>query len=524
MPSEPTEPTVEVESEEPATTTDRVWSPYQLAVFREVEFGRGNVAVRARAGSGKSTLLEELFVRIPRTSTALALTFGKSVQTALAVRIQRRGVCNVEARTFHSVGLSAVRRTFGQVEVYEDKVRDLLRDACVPAMFSDLGQRGSSDLRSAAQNLVRLAKNTLATTEDDLRLLVDRYGIDAGDEVDPDPVRAREMVVALSARAIGLCKEITSFVDQDDMVWFPAVYDLPVRQVEYVFVDEVQDLNAAQIHMLLRAARPHDGRTVVVGDDRQAVYAFRGADDRAFDRVVEALDAKIMPLSITYRCPRSVVRLARNLVSDLEAAPWAEDGSVEDATVEDLLEDARPGDFVLSRTNAPLAALCLHFLREGRRATILGRKVGDGLVQMVRRSRAATVADLIAWVESWRARKTAQVQVGGDGAEAEVDVANDRADTLLAIAVGCDTVAHVRTRLGALFSRGDGEDGDRDEIALSTTHQAKGLERDVVWLLRDTYLKRPGTEEQNLLYVAMTRARRTLRFVLGDPSKWRSAG
>jgi hypothetical protein len=56
------------------------------------------------------------------------------------------------------------------------------------------------------------------------------------------------------------------------------------------------------------------------------------------------------------------VDVAREIVPDLEAAPNAPQGIVRDASLVELRRDAAPGDFVLSRSNAPLVSLCMAFL------------------------------------------------------------------------------------------------------------------------------------------------------------------
>ena len=76
---------------------------------------------------------------------------------------------------------------------------------------------------------------------------------------------------------------------------------------------------------------------------------------------------------------------------------------------------------------------------------------------------------------------------------------------------GVRDTAAVIERITRLFD--DGKDVDR--ITLSTTHKAKGMERDRVWMLRDTFwgAGKGNIEEDNLLYVATTRAKHALYYV-----------
>jgi superfamily I DNA/RNA helicase len=73
----------------------------------------------------------------------------------------------------------------------------------------------------------------------------------------------------------------------------------------------------------------------------------------------------------------------------------------------------------------------------------------------------------------------------------------------------------VTAKIQALFSDTD----ETRRVTLSTTHKAKGLERDRAWVLADTYRPTRGTEEANLWYVAVTRAKTTLFLVRGEEKK-----
>lgn len=91
-------------------------------------------------------------------------------------------------------------------------------------------------------------------------------------------------------------------------------------QTRCVVVDEFQDCNAAQIELLRLIAGP-DGRATppdicVVGDDDQAIYAFRHADERAFPRFEHFWpNPTVINLSINYRSATSIVAAANHTIS-----------------------------------------------------------------------------------------------------------------------------------------------------------------------------------------------------------------
>jgi DNA helicase-2/ATP-dependent DNA helicase PcrA len=276
-------------------------------------------------------------------------------------------------------------------------------------------------------------------------------------------------------------------------------------QYDYVFVDEAQDLNKAQINMSLNSVTAK-GRILTVGDTNQAIYGFRGADSAAIPNIISRLNSKILPLSITYRCAKAIVELAQTVVPELEASPTAEDGLVVSCDDTKMLQDVRPGDFILSRTNAPLMGYCLNLLKAGVRANIQGKDLGKNFIYMIKKSEADSVNGFLDWLDNWCGTEVARLTAKNR----DSSFITDKRDCFLALCEGTNDLNQVRNNIKALFH----EDKDtNDRVILSTTHKAKGLERDRVFMLANTYKKGKSVEESNLYYVAVTRAKKSLYMV-----------
>jgi DNA helicase-2/ATP-dependent DNA helicase PcrA len=170
-------------------------------------------------------------------------------------------------------------------------------------------------------------------------------------------------------------------------------------------------------------------------------------------------------------------------------------------TDETLRAEAAPGDFVISRANAPLIGICLGFLAAGKPATIAGRDIGAGLLALVDKSKATTIPELLEYVDAWEKAECERLAAR----KRDTQPAMDRAACVEALTEGAASVAEVRARIEALFSDKD----DARRIVCTTTHKAKGLERERCWILADTY-SAASTEENNLWYVAITRAKTEL--------------
>lgn len=468
------------------------WSRYQQAVFENVANGTGHTVVNAVAGSGKTTTIVEALGHVPSGCKTLFVAFNKSI----AEELKKRAPLGVEVSTLHSYGLKVITRSLGRLRIDAHRVDDLVR-----SMHGD--EYKTFDFRRDLAKTVSLAKGQLASEEDQIDAIIDTFGIESAKN------GSRDAFIQDVLKLLLQCTEtsLDGRIDFDDMIWLPVVLNLKQPKFDRVFVDETQDLNAAQIEMTLRAVKP-GGRICAVGDPRQAIYGFRGADSAAVDNVVRRLEATVLPLSVCYRCCKAVVREAQEIVPEIEWSPDAEEGELQEVTVKEMKRDARPGDFILSRTNAPLISLCMWFLKEGRRANIQGRDVGASLAAFVKKSKAHDVDALRGYVEDWCGKECARLSAK----HRDTQAVEDRAECILALSDGAPSVAAVVERIESLFADSD----DKNRITLSTTHKAKGLERDRVWLLQSTYRRRPEQEESNLYYVACTRARMVLFLVEGS--------
>lgn len=466
----------------------------QEAVFAAVSDTAADaphLVVEALAGSGKTTTIVES-LRHARGARRLFVAFNKSIAEELAGRVPD----GVEVRTLHAFGLRALNAAHGRPELNGNLNSDRLREW--------LPERHQFEARKEIAKLVSMAKATL-TSPDGLADLADALGQDldfADNGIPPD------RAIALAGKLMRESFERAEVIDYDDMVWLPIVQDLPIPRYDWVFVDETQDLNANQLELVMRAAG-NRGRVCAIGDRHQAIYGFRGADARAIPRMIERLGADVLPLSVTYRCPLAVVAEAQRLVPALQPAPGASAGIVRNADLATLFETAEPGDFVLSRLNAPLIALCLRWIAVGKRAQIRGREIGQGLIQRVRRTKAADVEALVRAIDAWCANECRRLAK----AEKDTQSVEETAACIRAVADGASSVSDVIARLERVFG-----DTDAPGIHLMSTHKAKGLEAPRVWLLRDTYLRWPGPEEKNLLYVAITRAQHELVYVRDEAS------
>lgn len=495
------------------------WSTYQKRVFEEAARPSDtDTAVIARAGTGKTTAILESLNHLP-TRSVLLCAFNKSIQTEM----ESRAPSHVTCRTLHSLGLrvhqQALRHRGVRAQVVPEKGKELAEDVLKHARYGSMLQgtdlwgkaAGLRYLREATGKVVRLAgyaKNTLVTKVDELRDLAIKM------DLDDDPRYRPELLAQAAHEAMDRAADDYKRVDFDDMCWLPWIYgytpDQGMVQFGTVMVDEAQDLNPVQLWLVRQMVRD---RVFALLDPRQTLYSFRGADRRAVNKIVGASGNRLS-LPISYRCPNLVVEKAKLIVPDIQAAPNARDGHVELLTYQEMLDQAKPGDFVLSRTNAPLMVTCLHLLARRVPACVAGQDIAGALLSLIDKSKATTTASLTRWLAGWFTSEQERHQDN----PARLERSRDRVGCLRAVASYCDTVKQVRDQLGSMFTNRD----DTDRVVCSTVHKAKGLERDRVYLLSKTFGYpdiqpwQDGWSEENIWYVGVTRSKHYLGFVETD--------
>lgn len=502
-------------------------SPKQLAIFKEIKYGLGSLLVIAVAGSGKSTtMVESLAYTEPRDSI-LMLAFNSTIAADLRGKIADLGIRlgrdfrNVRACTFHALGYSAICKRLGRrmddVKPDGGKVRKLARKLWDEDTYKLYG--------SFCVSLVGMAKGEGLRTElcaDEAReweRLVDHHDLTLDSEeatMDRAIELARELLVQSNKAAI------EGSIDFDDQIYLPVLWKLALWQNRFVYVDEAQDTNPVRRALARKALKPAGGRwggrLVAVGDPKQSIYGFTGASTDAMDLLRSDFGCTEMPLTVSYRCPKAVGRVAADLVPYFEVHESAPEGEVlYDVTVDELLGmGIGSRDAVLCRNTRPLVALAYRLLAQGVACRVLGSEIGKGLIDLVEKMNARTVDGLRAKLTAYRDREVAKAVAEEDDARASA--VEDRVACVLTFMDNLGenerTIGSLVRKIEALFG-----DGQGDVLTLCTAHKAKGKEWPTVAILEPQLM--PGRarrdwqheQELNLMYVAATRAQERLVYM-----------
>jgi DNA helicase II / ATP-dependent DNA helicase PcrA len=318
-------------------------------------------------------------------------------------------------------------------------------------------------------------------------------------------------------RSLEACPEVLTY---DEMLYAPVYFGCRARECDNVLLDEAQDSNIPRIELVERMLTSR-GRLLAVGDRHQSIYGFTGADADAMPNIIDRFDCKVLPLSVSFRCPQAVVHYAQQFVGlHIEAAPGAPDGRVRRTEGRDWTqhEQFRPDDVILCRYNAQLVARAYAFMREGIACRMAGRDdLGSRLRKLALRwGGVRTLDGLAAGLLEWLTEEERAALEKNKPERGEV--ARDLVSTLQVIIrrcreAGADNAAAVAEEISRLFGK-----SGRPALTLSSIHKAKGLEWPrVFWLLHQTprWVQQEWQrgQENNLRYVAVTRAREELVLV-----------
>jgi superfamily I DNA/RNA helicase len=299
----------------------------------------------------------------------------------------------------------------------------------------------------------------------------------------------------------------TPTIDFDDQIYMSTLFGGSFTRFSVILVDEAQDLSPLQHHMVRRSLAS-GGRVISVGDRRQAIYGFRGADSSSMDSLAAMFPGEFLPLTMSFRCPQTVVLEAQKVAPEIRPWPGADLGTV------DTLPKWRPASIesrsvVLCRTNAPLLKVAWEILASGRGVSVLGTDIGKGLIRLIDKLSPTSMPTIsfLSVLDAWAAGEIA----ARPNVEAKI---SDKVESIRALSGQCATTDDLKSLINRLFS------DQTSMITLSSIHKSKGLEWPHVWFLDSwripsPFARQPWEREQelNAKYVGITRAQSALTYI-----------
>jgi DNA helicase II / ATP-dependent DNA helicase PcrA len=504
--------------------------PQQSAVVNWVMNGKGSLELLARAGCGKTfTLIEVVKTIVENRLGDIYLTaFNRAIADELADKLKRHGIewRQAQANTAHGFGSGAWRRAAPQSQLNEDKVISIIRtffettDDRLYLTCMGLLKKYVSTAKAAGFGIPRAGYPktddraawyklwTHYDLEVELADLVDENGCRVSYGVE----EITDAAIKIYNKSLSICREV---IDFDDMILAPLVHKAFFFKKKWVLIDESQDTNGARRALAMEMLAP-GGRMIFVGDDRQAIYGFTGADADAMALLREVTKAKTLPLNVTMRCPKSVVALAQHFVPDITAHENAPEGIVRSlGQYEELLaQNLTFEDAILCRNTAPLLKTAFFLLGKGIPCQVEGRDIAETLVKMASRWKAKNLEQYLKKLDEYQEAQTKKLLEKKK--ESLVDRLVDQLECLRIIVAECQAQGKhkVDDLINKIYSMFGERDARKPILTLSTIHKSKGREWKRVFALgRQEFLPSPWAkqewqqvQEANLEYVMITRS------------------
>lgn len=319
-------------------------------------------------------------------------------------------------------------------------------------------------------------------------------------------------------------------ISYDDQIYMSAMFNGQFPRFGNVIVDEAQDLSVLNHIQINRCCA---GRLIVVGDPKQAIYGFRGADNDSMDKLRTLRQQWTdLTLSVTFRCPSVVVKRQQEHAPGYTADESNKEGTVlrlpifNDTPTEEGDEEPRwrwsdvPQDqgpiAILCRNNAPLLKFAFKLIRQRVPPVMLGRDIGKNLITLAKtisdNNLQMGISDFYGALTDWKNNQF--ILLSANGREDKIDAMLDRVDSLNAVIESAPNINVVADLVDAIIHLFERETG---KVTLSSIHKAKGAEWPVVllldpWRIPSKFAKKKAIkgderelkQELNLRYVAET--------------------
>mgnify|MGYP006935472974 CR=1 FL=1 len=471
-------------------------TPEQAAIIEAAKTTTQSLIINALAGAAKTSTLVMICKALP-VIPILSLAFNKRIADEMKLRLPS----HVESATLNSIGHRTWSTAIGRrLMVDAKKTYTSIKTYIESLPRRDQGE--AYEVLSEAVRLVGTMKSSGYIPEGKylpIKRIISREAF--LDSLDETP---SELALELAESALTSSIEgaYNGLIDFDDQIYMPTLFGGTFPRFQLILVDEAQDLSALNHAMLRKLATT---RLIAVGDPWQSIYGFRGAVSNGMDSLKETFQCRELTLSISFRCPASVVREANSRVPHMRAREDAPEGLVarlDSWSEKDIPENA----VIICRNNAPLFKLALELIKQKRGVSLPGMDIGPRLLKTLRDFGKPDMPQeqVFHAIERWK--EAGLKKPKGKGSIL------DRAECLRVFAEAGPNLAAAIAYAEHLFA-------SKGPIQLMSGHKSKGLEFPVVfhldpWRIPSPYSETPEQieQERNIAYVIATRSKETLYF------------
>lgn len=291
------------------------------AQLRAVTTTHGPILVIAGAGSGKTRTVVYRLAHLVQLGIdpqyILLLTFTRKVAHEMLIRASRligQGLHGVSGGTFHSFAYTTLRR-YGKAVGLRDDFTVMDRSDCeeVVKQVKELHKIGKGDRafpkKSTIVSLISKSRNK----ERDLEYILEK------DDFHFLPYLEDLKSIFTFYQEF---KNKHALVDYDDLLFYleqlllerEDICEFLRLRTSHIMVDEYQDTNLVQGRIVKYLSSP-EGNIMVVGDDAQSIYSFRGATvSNILQFTKDFPQANIIKLEQNYRSTQPILHLSNQIL------------------------------------------------------------------------------------------------------------------------------------------------------------------------------------------------------------------
>ncbi len=270
-----------------------------------VKHYNGPALIMAGPGTGKTKVLTSRVAYLIQQKninpcSILAITFtnkaAREMKERLSAMLDKDIMDQLRICTFHAFGLSIIKEylensgktsSFSLIDE-DDKYQILSELGTDRSKIKEIGERISEKKQSLNYGIVE--------GDESLNEIFTKYNqrLTQSDAFDFDDL---------------ICYPVQLFLEHPDIL---SVYR---KRIEWILVDEYQDINLPQYRMIRLLMPETDSNLFVIGDPNQSIYGFRGADVRYIQMFREEYQkAYVFRLRKSYRCTDSILQASGNVL------------------------------------------------------------------------------------------------------------------------------------------------------------------------------------------------------------------
>ncbi len=287
----------------------------------------GAMLVVAGPGTGKTNVITHRIAHLIRNHQIVpqqifAVTFTNKAAQEMLDRIKEllgttQGL-EVRIHTFHAFCVRLLRQHSEEIglgvnfAIFSQETQEEVLIECL----RELGQNRFTYPPWMLRNIIGAYKMKLEdpTTNRDEILLDDGTVIN-------NPAEVRDILDLLKAYQTKLASH--NALDFDDLIsksvevldQVPTVQAKYHNDIRFILVDEYQDINAAQYALLKLLAREPQHNVMVVADEDQSIYSWRGSDPKYIERFKKDFKPAVVELEEHYRCSERILRSAGAVIA-----------------------------------------------------------------------------------------------------------------------------------------------------------------------------------------------------------------